>query len=114
MRENTSRVTGAFFYRKVQRTELTTIAEKCKIVAEAIRRLREEMASGAWLTVASDKRQAMVSNFGDGAELGGNGFQEEANGLRKGAGVIVQIAHSWMCGGMGTMTGCALSRLSEN
>ena len=69
----------------MQRTELTTTVEKCKIVAEAIRRPWEEMASGAWFTVASDKRQAIMSNFGDGEELGGNGIQEEAKGLRKGA-----------------------------
>ena len=96
----------------MQRTELTTIVEKCKIVAEAIRRPWEEMASGAWFTVASDKRQAMVSKSGDGEELGGNGTQEGAKGLRKGAGVIVPIAHSRMCSGMGTMTGC--SGLSGN
>ena len=88
MRENTSRVTGAF-----------TTQRACEIVAEAIRRPWEEMASGAWLTVASDKRQAMVSKSGDGTEWCGNGFQVEAKGLRQGR----------MCSGMGTRRSCAPS-----
>ena len=61
-----------------------TTQRACEIVAEAIRRPWEEMASGAWLTVASYKRQAMVSKSCDGTEWGGNGFQVEAKGLRQG------------------------------
>ena len=47
------------------------------------------MSSGAKFIVASDKRQAMVSNFGDEEESGGNGFQVGTRGLLMSVGVFV-------------------------